>query len=214
MRPPVQHIDVPPRRFSHVHVDLVGPLPSVRGYTHVFTVVDRSTRLPAAYPIQETSTRACIDSLMEWISCFGVPATVTSDQGSQFTSSSWSAFCGSLGIQHVMMTAYHPQFNGMVERMHQWLKAAIVACHSSTSWPSELPWHASDPPWKIPVSARGPTDRVSRQPPLPHGSLHSADFGARSITSLWTHAFAACTLGSGVHVYLPRRGSSFPHTFV
>ena len=68
---PVQRIDVPSRRFSHVHVDLVGPLPSVRGYTHVFTVVDRLTRWPAAYPIQETSTRACIDSLLQRISCFG-----------------------------------------------------------------------------------------------------------------------------------------------
>ena len=106
----------------------------------MFTVVDRSTRCPAAYPIQETSTRACINSLIEWISCFGVPATVTSDRGSQFTSSSWSAFCRSLGIQHVMTTTNHPQSNVMVEQMHRPLKAALVARHSSSSWPSELPW--------------------------------------------------------------------------
>ena len=140
VRPPVQRIDVPSRRFSHVHVDLVGPLPSIGGYTHVFTVVDRSTRWPAAYPIKETSTRACIDSLVQWISGFGVPATVTSDRGSQFTSSAWSSFCKSLGIKHVMTTAYHPQSNGMVERMHRRLKAALVARRSSSSWPSELPW--------------------------------------------------------------------------
>ena len=138
--PPVQRIDVPSQRFSHVHVDLVGPLPSVCGYTHVFTVVDRSTCWPAAYPIQETSRTACINFLVEWISFFGVPATVTSDRGSQFTSSSWSAFCRSLGIQHVMTTACHPQSNGIVEQMHRWLKAALVARHSSSSWPSELPW--------------------------------------------------------------------------
>ena len=42
VQPPVQCIDMPSRRFSqsHVHVNLVGPLPSVRSYTHVFTVVD------------------------------------------------------------------------------------------------------------------------------------------------------------------------------
>ena len=140
MCPPVQGIDVPSRRFSHVLVDLVGPLPSVHGYTHVFTVVDRSTHWPAAYPIQDTSTTACINSLVEWISSFGVPATIASDRGSQFTSSSWSAFCHSLGIQHVMMTAYHPQSNSMVEWMHWQLKVALVARRSSTSWPSELPW--------------------------------------------------------------------------
>ena len=145
MRPPVQRIDLPSRHFSHIHVDLVGPLSSVRGYTHVFTVVDHSTRWPAAYPIQETSTTACINSLVEWISCFGVPATVTSDRGSQFTSSSWSAFCCSLGIQHVMTTAYHPQSNGMVERMHQQLKPALVARGSSTY---VLAFRAAlGPPW-------------------------------------------------------------------
>ena len=105
----VQRIVMPSQHFSHVHIDLVGPLPSVSGYTHMFTVVDRSTCWPVAYPVQDTSTTACINALVEWISCFGVPATVTSDQGSQFTSSSWSAFCRSVGIQHVMTTAYHPQ---------------------------------------------------------------------------------------------------------
>jgi cleavage and polyadenylation specificity factor subunit 1 len=42
---PVQPIPVPVRRFAHVHVDLVGPLPVSReGFTHLFTMVDRSTR--------------------------------------------------------------------------------------------------------------------------------------------------------------------------
>ena len=128
VRPPVQRIDLPSWRFSHVHVNLVGPMPSVGSYTHVFTVVDCSTRWPAAYPIIETSTSACIDSLVEWISCFKVPATVTSDRGSQFTSSSWSAFCQSMGIQQLRTTAYHPQSNGMVERMHRrlWWHAALL----------------------------------------------------------------------------------------
>ena len=34
----------------------------------------------------------------------------------------------------------HPQSNGMVERMHRRLKAALVERRSSSSWPSELPW--------------------------------------------------------------------------
>ena len=92
--------------------------------------------LASRLPVQVTS----LNSLVEWISCFRVPVTVTLDRGSQFTSSSWSAFCRSVGIQHVMTTAYHPQSNSMVERMHRWLKAALVAHRSSSSFPSELPW--------------------------------------------------------------------------
>ena len=136
---PVQRINVLSPRFSHVHVDLVGPLPSVHGFTHVFTIVDRSTCWPATYPIQDTSAATCYATLIEWISGLGVPATLTSDRSSQFMSSSWSAFCRSLGMEHVMTTAYHPQSYGMVERMHRRLKAALVAPCSSASWPSKLP---------------------------------------------------------------------------
>ena len=121
----VQHNGMPSRRFSHVHVDFVGPLPSVHGYTHMFTVVGCSRHWPAAYHIQDTSTTACINALVERISGFRVPDTLTLDQGSQFTSSSWSTFCHSLGIQHVMMTASHPQSKGIVERMHRRLKAVF-----------------------------------------------------------------------------------------
>jgi hypothetical protein len=42
---PVQPIHVPGKRFSHMHVDLVGPLPVAEdGSTYIFTMVDRSTR--------------------------------------------------------------------------------------------------------------------------------------------------------------------------
>ncbi len=54
---PVQQMEEPRRGFSHIHVDLVGPLPvSKEGFTHLFTVVDRSTRWPEAFlymPLQQ-----------------------------------------------------------------------------------------------------------------------------------------------------------------
>ncbi len=42
--PPATAIPLPERRFSHVHVDIVGPLPPSQGNTHIFTMVDRTTR--------------------------------------------------------------------------------------------------------------------------------------------------------------------------
>jgi Integrase zinc binding domain len=44
------HVTVPERRFSHIHVDLVGPLPASEGATYVFTVIDRNTRWFEALP--------------------------------------------------------------------------------------------------------------------------------------------------------------------
>jgi len=120
---------MPARRSSHVHTDLVGLLlASSLGYTHLFTVVDRSTRWPEAVPLACTTTADCVEAFLNgWVSRFGVPAVVTSDRGVQFTSSVWSGLCQKLGINHKLTTAYHPQANGLVERFHRQLKEALRA---------------------------------------------------------------------------------------
>ena len=42
---------VPHRRFTHIHVDLVGTLPPSRGHTYLFTIIDRTSRWPEAIPL-------------------------------------------------------------------------------------------------------------------------------------------------------------------
>ena len=45
-------IPVPSGRFKHIHVDLVGPLmASDEGYTHVMTMVNRTTRWMEVIPL-------------------------------------------------------------------------------------------------------------------------------------------------------------------
>ena len=57
------HIPVPVRRFSHLHVDLVVPLPRSSGFSYLFTVIDRTTRWPEAFCF-------CLKShLKTWGSC-------------------------------------------------------------------------------------------------------------------------------------------------
>jgi hypothetical protein len=89
-RAPVQPIPIPPRRFSHVHVDLVGPLPvSEDGFIYLMTMMDRITRWLEAVPLKEMSAAACVRAFMgSWVARFGVPETVTTDRGAQFTSAS------------------------------------------------------------------------------------------------------------------------------
>ena len=140
-RAPADEIPVPHRRFSHVHLDLVGPLKSSGGFTSVLTLVDRSTRWPEAIPLADTSARSVFSAFIRhWISRFGVPSTITTDRGAQFTSTVWSDLCKELGINHILTTAFHPQSNGMVERMHRRLKDALRAKGASLSWPVTLPW--------------------------------------------------------------------------
>jgi transposase InsO family protein len=138
---PPQNIPVPSRRFSHIHVDLVGPLPASKGFTYLFTIIDRTSRWPEAIPIAATTTLDCANALFQgWVSRFGVPAVITSDCGAQFTSSLWAALCSLLNIQHNQTTAYHPQSNGMVKRFHSCQKDALHARCAAANWVTHLPW--------------------------------------------------------------------------
>ena len=124
-----------------VHVDLLGPLPASEGFTHLFKVIVRTTRWTEAIPLQSTSATACACTMFQgWIARFGIPAVMTSDRGSQFTSSLWSALCSLLGIQHAQTTAYHPGGNSMVEHFHRRLKDALCACCTGSDWADHLPW--------------------------------------------------------------------------
>ncbi|GBM42570.1 Transposon Ty3-G Gag-Pol polyprotein [Araneus ventricosus] len=114
-----------------------GPLPPSEGQIYLLTIIDRFSRWPEAIPIidmrAKTMCRAIFDT---WISRFGCPSVVTSDQGSQLRSSMFVEFTRMLGTQKIKTTPYHPISNGIVERFHRHLKSAIKA-HENEKW-SEL----------------------------------------------------------------------------
>ena len=141
-RAAVQSIPIPARRFTHLHVDLVGPLPrSVEGFTNLLTIVDRSSRWVEAIPLLSITAEAVADAFIcGWIARFGVPDHITSDRGTQFCSAIWAILARRLGYNHHFTTAYHPQSNGMVERVHRQIKEALKARGAGSDWPSHLPW--------------------------------------------------------------------------
>ena len=138
----VQKINVPAMRFSQVHVDLVGPLPpSSTGHTYLFTMVDRSTRWPEVCLMRSTTATEVLEAFITtWVARYGVPAKITSDRGPQFMPSTWRDWCRERGIQHAPTTSFHPQSNGMVERLHRQIKDAIRARGGSRDWADHLPW--------------------------------------------------------------------------
>jgi hypothetical protein len=136
-----QPIPIPQRRFSHLHVDLVGPLQYSNNFSYIFIIIDRTSKWMEAVPLSEMSTAACATSLtFTWISRFGVPETITLDRGPQFTSNLWLQLCEMLNISHRQTTAYHPESNGAVERLHCCLKDALRARATVATWSEELPF--------------------------------------------------------------------------
>ena len=103
-------------------------------------MIDRTTRWPEAVPLSSISTEVCVRTFISaWVSRFGVPATLTSDRGTQFTSSVWAGVCRLLGISTSQTTSFHPQANGMIERFHRSLKASLRARAADSDWVSHLP---------------------------------------------------------------------------
>ena len=137
---PLSTYPTPNARFDVVHIDLVGPLPSSRGYTYLLTCIDRYTRWPEAFPLTSiTAEEVARVFLSGWISRFGVPSTIITDRGRQFESQLWNSLMSLLGTKRSRTTAYHPQTNGMVERFHRQLKAALKAQPNPDAWMDSLP---------------------------------------------------------------------------
>ena len=112
-------------------------MPPSNVYRYLLTVVDHFSQWPATLPLRNTTTETVIDNLADgWIAHFGVPSTITSDRGTQFTSTLWAQLILVWAIRHWQITAYHPESNRLVKRFHRRLKESIMALveDNVTNW--------------------------------------------------------------------------------
>ncbi|GFX17261.1 transposon Tf2-11 polyprotein [Trichonephila clavipes] len=136
---PIGTFALPDARFSQIHVDFIGPFPPSNGQSYCLTVVDRFTRWMEVIPTADmTAETVCRALLSVWISRFGCPAIITTNQGTNFESSLFRELSNILGTNRIRCCAYHPKANGLVERLHRHLKSAIKA-HENSKWSEIIP---------------------------------------------------------------------------
>ena len=135
-----------PRDFAtvsseRVAVDTVGPFPVSKGrFRFLLIYLEITTRWPEAIPLRKTTTRIVVEQLMLVFSRCGFPMTLITDNGPQFVAASFQKWLKEKGIAHVRASSYHPQGNGVVERMHCTLNSVIARCmESNGNWAQIVP---------------------------------------------------------------------------
>lgn len=127
-------------RFQHLHVDIVGPLPYCQGYRYLLTMIDRTTGWPEVVPLKDITALSVSEAVYaQWITRFGCPLRITTDQGRQFESNLFTQLTKQLGITKIHTSAYHASANGKVERLHRVIKSALMARGNTHNWLQELP---------------------------------------------------------------------------
>lgn len=128
------------RPFQHVYIDFIGPYPRSKfGNSVIFILLDQFTKFPLAKSFRNATSSNVIRYLKEMFAVFGVPESLLSDNGSQFTSKDFKKFLSDLGIKHCRTGVYAPQSNAS-ERVNRTIIASIRAYinEEHTNWDLHL----------------------------------------------------------------------------
>ena len=139
---PFKQVSPPPKsRITHVYVDLTSSLPPSNGFSYLMVIVCKFSRYIQAVPMKGITAEECADSFVtDWVSTFGSPAHIYCDRGAQFTSRMWKDLASFLGAELHHSTVYHPQSQGIVERVNRTVKTSLKARGSPSEWHDNLPW--------------------------------------------------------------------------
>ena len=108
-------------------------------------VVDYFSRYPEVIKLSSTTSNQVIAALKTIFARHGIPETVRSDNGPQYSSQEFAMFASSYGFSHVTSSPRYPQSNGQVERMVQTIKRMLMK--SPDPHIAVLSYRATPHPW-------------------------------------------------------------------
>ncbi|MBW0493013.1 hypothetical protein O181_032728 [Austropuccinia psidii MF-1] len=125
----LQHIEEPKHPWETIIMDWVtGLVPGGKENFNAFLIiVDRFSKSVRFSPCHKEDT-AIDNAFSFWnniISTCGVPKNIISDRDPKFTSEIWTNLYDMLGTKLEFSTAYHPQTDGVAERMIQTMEEIL-----------------------------------------------------------------------------------------
>ena len=129
--------------LERVHIDVVGPLvEGHRGNKLILVLVDQFTKWFECNVVPHQTVKVvCKELDNQFITRFGLPQQIHSDQGRNFESGLFQQLWRTLDIIKTKTTLYRPSANGQVERYNRILLAA-VRCYidgKQRGWDENLP---------------------------------------------------------------------------
>jgi transposase InsO family protein len=105
---------------------MIGPFKKAQGgYTHVLVDIDKFTKWIEYKPIASLTSAKTVEFIQDIIFRFGIPNSIITDLGSNFTSSEFFDFCEQRSIQIKYALVVHPRANGQVERANGMILEAL-----------------------------------------------------------------------------------------
>ena len=94
-------------------LDMIGPFKKAQGgYTHILVAIDKFTKWIEYKPIASLTLAKAVEFIQEIMFRFGIPNSIITDLGSNFTSSEFFDFYKQRSIQIKYASVAHPRANG------------------------------------------------------------------------------------------------------
>ena len=128
------------RPWQMVAVDILEvPLSSCNN-RYLLVIQDYFTKWPEAIPLPDQTATRIMTELIKFFSRFGLPDVLHSDQGRNFESTVLRETLQAFGVAKSRTTSYHPQGDGMAERLNRSLLQMLRAfVEKQGDWERYLP---------------------------------------------------------------------------
>ena len=128
--------------FHHIGINFMGRLPMSDGNKHIL-VIGHFTKWYEAVPLPDQTAATTANALGDqWISRFGCPHSLHSDQGQNSESKIFEQLIQLLEMDKTRTTSFHPQSNAVIERMNKRLQKMLAKCinEEQSNWSHQLPY--------------------------------------------------------------------------
>jgi hypothetical protein len=184
-----------------LHLDYTKVHKTPRGNSHILNIIDAFSRFSKLYATSDPNGTDTAYLLMDYVSTFGCPFTIISDNGPEFNNKLVTTLSVLLGTKPVKTLPYNPKGNAVVERPWSTLKAAIrnYISEKQDNWDILLPL--------LQLALNTSHSRITGFTP------YYLQFGRRAKLPLEVHWDVTMDLPKGTHQYVKMMRSNMKRVF-